>query len=166
MITNEGIEYMNDFKATRVRFSHTQHLPATADRIFPLLCPTREYEWIPMWECSLVYSESGYAEEGCVFTTNRAEDGDKDVWVISRHEPNKHIQFVRTNSLRTIKYDIRLNDNDDGTTLVSWEQQITGLNEDGNRFVSEMRESNFIDMVSMLEKLANHYLQTGTMMKQ
>ena len=157
---------MNHFKATRIRFRHTQHLQATPDRIFPLLCPTREYEWIPVWECFLVYSESGYAEEGCVFTTDRPEDGDKDVWVISRHEPNKYIQFVRTNSLRTIKYDIRLKDNNDGTTFVSWEQQITALNEDGNCFVSEMKESDFISMVSMLEKLANYYLETGTMLRQ
>lgn len=38
-----------------------------ASEIFPLLCPTREYDWIEGWECDLLYSESGIAEQDCIF---------------------------------------------------------------------------------------------------
>ena len=44
-------------------------VPATPDRVFPLLCPVREYEWIPGWECDVLHSVSGVAEEDCVFRT-------------------------------------------------------------------------------------------------
>lgn len=143
---------MKSFEAKHIRLAHTQHLKATPERIFPLLCPTREYDWIEMWQCQMIYSKSGYAEEGCVFSTDFPQDGGQDVWVISRHEPNELIQFVRVNPLRAIKYDISLKDNGDGTTTVLWEQIITALNVEGNKHVSDIKLDDFAKMVTMAEK--------------
>lgn len=53
------------------------------ERIFPLLCPVLEYDWVPGWECELVYTESGVAESGAVFRTERERDGGLDTWVVS-----------------------------------------------------------------------------------
>src|SRR5208283_1284485 len=44
-------------------------LHSTKDKVFPLLCPVREYEWFNDWKCTMVYSESGVAENNCVFYT-------------------------------------------------------------------------------------------------
>ena len=38
-------------------------VPATPERVFPLLCPVLEYRWIPTWQCELLHSDSGVAEE-------------------------------------------------------------------------------------------------------
>ena len=62
----------------RVQFSHPQLVKAKPEEIFPLLCPVREYDWIPEWDCTMVYSESGIAERGCVFQTDRESDGRPD----------------------------------------------------------------------------------------
>lgn len=48
----------------RKQFSRSQHVHASPEAIFPLLCPVREYDWIPGWDCRLVYTESGLAEAG------------------------------------------------------------------------------------------------------
>ena len=40
------------------------HFDAPPDRVFPLLCPVREYDWIDGWECRMVYAETGVAELG------------------------------------------------------------------------------------------------------
>ena len=60
---------MNSFKACRVAHEYTQTNPASPEKVFPLLCPVREADWIPGWRYKLIYSESGVAELGCIFTT-------------------------------------------------------------------------------------------------
>lgn len=95
---------MSQRNSGRVERSYVQLLHARPDRVFPLLCPAREYEWIEPWQCDLVYSSSGVAEPHCVFTTRFPDDSSDEVWVISRYEPNRLIEFVRVNADRVICY--------------------------------------------------------------
>ena len=53
----------------RVTRTYTQRLTAAPARVFPLLCPVREADWIEGWDPISVWSESGVAEPDCVFTT-------------------------------------------------------------------------------------------------
>ena len=41
---------MSEFKAKKMTRRFTQQFVGTPERVFPLLCPTREYEWIEPWE--------------------------------------------------------------------------------------------------------------------
>ena len=150
-----------NFIARRVRFTYRQEHKAPASRVFPLLCPTKEYEWIKTWKCNLIYSQSGYAEENCVFTTDFPEDGGRDAWVVINYIPNCSIQFIRVNNLRAIRYNIALKDNADGTSSSEWEQVITALNEEGNRFVDGLSQEKYTEEKKKLEAMLNHYLQTG-----
>lgn len=143
----------------RVHFSHPQHIQAEPEAIFPLLCPVREFDWIPVWDCELVYTESGLAEEGCVFQTDG--EGGTDTWVISRHEPLERVSFVRVNLLRVIRYDIYLEPNGDGSTTLRWEQEITALNEEGDRHVAALTQEDFSATIGKVEGMLAHYLKTG-----
>ena len=145
----------------RVRFAHDQTVSATPEAIFPLLCPVREHDWIPGWQCRLVYTASGAAEPGCVFQTDRPADGGLDTWVVSRHEPPARVAFVRVNALRTIHYDVRLASLPDGATRLRWEQEITALSPDGDRHVAALREQDFVATIEALEAMLEHYLRTG-----
>ncbi len=144
---------------TRVHFQATQHVQADPEAIFPLLCPVREFDWIPSWECELVYTESGLAEEGCVFQTAGA--GGVDTWVISRYQPLERVSFVRVDSLRTIRYDIYLEPEVDGSTTLRWQQEITALNEDGDRHVAAQSQEEFAATIAKVEGMLGHYLKTG-----
>jgi Polyketide cyclase / dehydrase and lipid transport len=146
---------------TRVRFQATQHVDAAPEAVFPLLCPVRELDWIPAWECEVIFTESGLAEEGCVFQTDTPDGGGLDTWVVSRYEPPRRISFVRVNRLRTLRYDIRLEPGGDGSTTLCWEQEITALNDDGDRHVASLRPEDFATMVATGERLLEHYLKTG-----
>ena len=150
-----------NFIARRVRFTYRQDHNAPASKVFPLLCPTKEYDWIKTWKCNLIYSQSGYAEENCVFTTNFPEDGGQETWIVINYQPNDSIQFIRVNDLRVIRYNITLKDNADGTSSSEWEQVITGLNEEGNRFVGGLSQEKYAEEKKKLETMLNHYLQTG-----
>jgi len=155
----------HSFEGVRVVFTATQTCSAPPEKVFPLLCPVREYDYIPSWACDVVFLESGFAEIGGVFTTEVPGGGERrDVWVISRYEPDHAIDFVRVSELRAMLYRIRLHRTAEGGTTVGWEQILTGLSEDGNRHVEASSQNDFTAMIGRLEKWMQHYLDTGGMM--
>jgi hypothetical protein len=155
----------NGFTAVRCVNTAVQHLNAPPHKVFPLLCPVREYEWIESWECRLIYSDSGFAEDNCIFTTRFPSQGDEEVWVVSRYEKDREIHFVRVNDLRVIRFFITLTDNGDGTTTAVWKHVATGLNERGNDWVRNCTDAAFQQTVQSREKMLNHFLATGEMLR-
>jgi len=152
------------FKGSRVIFTLTQEYTASIEEVFPLLCPVREYEYLP--DCDLVYLATDYIEEAGIFITEFPQDGDdKDVWVVSQYIPNKSIQFVRVNTLRVIIYNIEVRSQEYAGVSLFWEQIITGLNPEGNKFVESLREEGFVGMMDGMEKLLQYYLDTGAAME-
>jgi hypothetical protein len=152
------------FKARRLVVSCNQLLNFKPDKVFPLLCPQREYEWIESWRGKIIYSESGFAELDCVFSTE--SDGNaREVWITDRYKENKRIQFIRFTPSRVIRYNITLTDNNDGTTTARWEQTITSLTEEGNSYIGNFSSSGYEKLIRALEKMLNHYLATGEMLK-
>jgi len=140
-------------------------LRGSPEQLFPLLCPTREYDWIETWQCEMVYSDSGFAELGCIFKTSFPTDGPEDTWVVSRYEKPVLIEFVRVNPLRVICYTITLRRADNGGTEADWVQVITGIGEAGNQFVRDMDDEGFNTRMAMVEKMLEHYLMTGAMLR-
>lgn len=73
---------------------YRQTLEGSRNEIFPLLCPVREKEWLQGWDYQMIYSESGFAEKGCVFETNN--DYGSYHWVVTEHDQAGHrIQFIK-----------------------------------------------------------------------
>lgn len=149
------------FTGSRVRFMHTQVYRAALGDMFPLLCPVREYDYLPQWQCRIVRLDSGLIEEGGVFTT---EDGG-DVWVVARYIPNESIRFIRVNAWRTMSYSIDVQPAPPGEVRLRWEQVITGLNPEGNEQVAALQEVDFVRMLDELQRLLQHYLDTSPMLR-
>lgn len=152
------------FKGRKRILSCKQELLSTPDRIFPLLCPVREYDWIAPWSCDLVFSESGFAESDCVFITDFPDDV-KETWIVDRYEPDRLIQFIRLSESRLIRHSIELKDNYDGTTTANWTQTIVSLNDEGNIFIENLKENDFKSEIKTLEKMLNHYIRTNKMLE-
>ncbi len=144
---------------------HTILLEGDPEVVFPLLCPVREYEWIEPWKCDMVYSVSGFAEQDCIFQTDFPQDGPKDTWVVCRYEKPKLLEFVRVNGIRAIRYTISLRRIGEGKTESEWQQVITGLNAEGDRFVESLSDEEFKHRVQRIEQMLNHYLTTGQMLR-
>lgn len=141
--------------------SETMHLKYPRDDIWPLLCPVREYDWIPGWECRIVHTESGTNELGCVFQTDFPLDGPTDTWVTSVFEPPSRLEFIRTNSMRVIRYSIEL-EIIDGATQLQWSQRIIPLCLEGVE-LAEAKIDSFSSQIAGLQLMMKHYLDTGTM---
>ena len=149
------------FQSKRIQHVYSHTLDANASQIFPLLCPVREYDWIDGWACDMVYSNSGVAENNCIFTTDFPEEG-KEVWVITRYEKNRAIEFVRVSQEMTAtKLDISLLEAEDrGTTLV-WTYTTTGLSHSGNERLEAKTKAAFQGKMAHLDAMLRHFLETG-----
>lgn len=157
---------MSEFRARRVARTVTHELCAPAANVFPLLCPTREYDWIDGWSCELIYSESGFAENLCVFRTNIHGDGER-TWVVSHYDPvNFAIGFVVLAGGSLVhKLEVALSDRGDGTSNAVWTNVATALDDSGNALVDAFTEEMYAARIKALEAALNHYLRTGTMLR-
>lgn len=154
---------MAEFKGKTLTVSACMHFNFPARDIWPLLCPVREYDWIEVWDCKMMHTESGYNELGCVFRTNFPTEGDAETWVTSRFDPMKRLEFVRVNSWRAIRLVVNLSEQDNATRL-TWTQYVTALNEQGNEYITAKPEV-YATQMAMLEKMLAHYLKTGHTLK-
>jgi len=122
-------------RANAVRAVHTyeMRLRARPEAVFPLLCPVREHEWVDGWQARVVFSDSGFAEAGCVFTTALPGDAER-VWTVSRYEPPHAIGFVVVASgLHVMTLEIRLRPGEDAdSTVAGWTYVFTSLSEAGD----------------------------------
>jgi hypothetical protein len=152
----------NGFQATRrvARYAHT--VPFPAGKVFPLLCPVREYDWIDGWQCEVVYTESGTAENNCIFVTEFPDSG-RQVWNVSRYEPDMRIEFVMIGADLASRLNIQLTESGGETTL-RWERIFTGLTPEGNRLAALHDEEWMQTLGDRLHDMMGHYLSTGRML--
>ncbi len=151
------------FKAKRVTRSYCQTIHATPEVIFSLLCPVKEKEWLDGWQYTMIYSESGYAEEGCVFLSH--QEGEKDtIWLITERDvENKNISFARiTPGSRAAKLTISVKGNrNEAGSKVHITYTFTALSEEGNHFIDNFTEEAFNSAMKFWERSMNYYLDTG-----
>ena len=154
------------FTGIHVAKTYIMTVPVPREKAFPLLCPTREYEWLPHWKCQIIHSESGMAELGCVFTTEVPERG-QATWILTRHEPPSRVQYtVFLFGSHVWTLDIELASMDAGQCRLTWRHAFTGLTPSGNQFLSEYTDERHRMLLGHIEKSLIHFLRTGCMLKE
>ena len=147
-------------KPAKAKRSYIQKLVASASKVFPLLCPVRELEWVPGWSLDAAFSESGVAEEDCVFVT--CEEKNKATWMITRHEPsNFFVEMVKilpdqtASKLRILLTDTGSNSCD---ALVSYTHVATS--EKGKEFVESFTQDYYETFMKSWETELNKFLKS------
>jgi hypothetical protein len=156
---------MQNRQFARKLIHHEARIDAPVERVFPLLCPVREYEWIDGWSCELIYSESGFAEIGAVFTTGFRAEG-FSVWAVSRYEPNRAIEFVvifPESHVMTIA--LSLESIDVAQTKLTWKCAYTSLVAH-NAFVDGVNQDAFDHHQAFFDRALEHYCKTGKMLRR
>lgn len=144
----------------RILRSYSKKLPTPTETVFPLLCPVREYDWIPAWKCEVIYAQSGYAELGCVFTTDFKDHFGPETWVVCTYEKNRQIGFVKTGKHTTTRYSVSLEANQTGS-IIKWEQEITSLDKRGDLLLDYITESVYNEKMKHINKHLEYYLVHG-----
>lgn len=140
---------------------YTQHLVAEPARVFPLLCPVREADWIEGWVPLSVISASGVAEADCVFITPASPHN--AIWYITRHEPeNGFVEMLKiTPQLTACRLSIQLRPVPAGAEAdITYTH--TSLGPDGDAFVDSFTEAHYRQFMQDWEKRINHYLTHGS----
>jgi hypothetical protein len=153
-----------EFQGKRVTHQYTQNNVAPPEKVFPLLCPVREADWVPGWRYRLIYSESGVAECGCIFITPN-EDGTEITWVVTDYDPASfRIAFVWVNpGSVAAQISISLSRRAEvlGHTSALIRYIYTGLSTAGNLDIERYDQAWFQRKMQSWEAAINHYLQTG-----
>ena len=150
------------FSPERMTREYQQTIHTTPEKIFPLLCPVREADWLDGWQYNMLYSKSGLVEEGAVFSTP-CEGEEDTVWVVTKHDPKTYlIEFVRfTHRSRTCVLKIAVKSKDGNSSYVDVSYTYTGITPEGNDFLNHFTEDAFLGAVIFWEKSMNYFLETG-----
>ncbi|NVM34220.1 MAG: hypothetical protein HWN81_01410 [Candidatus Lokiarchaeota archaeon] len=135
----------------------------TPENIFPLLCPTREADWIPGWDSELIYTKSGYAEDKCVFRTNKSNSAGEGLWTFTGFKLNEYIEFVRFQQDMLLHCKISLAQNEDGTTTATWKTITTALSEKGNKEIEKISDDK---QHTPIIHVMDYYLKNGKMISK
>jgi hypothetical protein len=156
-----------EFQGKRIAHEYTQTNDATPERIFPLLCPVREAEWVPGWSYSLIYSRSGVAEQGCVFTTPNV-DGSETTWMVTDYNPAKtSIAFSWVHpGVMAAEIRIVLAAEPASKTSARICYSYTGLSLEGNHEIESYDRQWFEQKMQGWEAAINHYLLTGKKIRE
>lgn len=150
------------FSARRTIRTYRQTINAAPEKVFPLICPVREAEWLDGWQYAMIYSESGLVEEGAVFSTPHAGEANT-VWIVTMHDPGKRqVEFVRfTHASRICVLRIAVSAKTENSSFVDISYTYTATAPEGNAFVESLTEAVFVEAVSFWEKSMNYFLATG-----
>lgn len=158
---------MNTPHAKRVERIASFDLKADPERVFPLLCPVREYDWIAEWSCELVYAASGRIEPGCVFTTQPPGLPEKEVWVVAAHDRlRRRVAFIRFLPGHCVtRMDIFLENSGESGTRITCAKVFTSLGPAGDALLERFTPEDHEAWLRGLGVKLDHYLATGTMLR-
>ena len=135
----------------RLTRRYRQTLHAAPARVFPLLCPEREKEWLPGWEARMIHSESGVAEPGAIFAS-RDGDGSEIVWFTVAHEAPRHVRFVRWHPAGLlVDIELGLSSPAPDTTWLAVRYTYTATSPDGARRIAAMTAEQWQDQMTYWE---------------
>jgi hypothetical protein len=152
-------------KPRRIKHSFTQSINGTPEQVFPLLCPVREADWIPGWTTDWVISNSGVAEQNCVFQTptRPGSEGAASIWVITHHDSEAYEveMFKVTPGFTVGKLQISLFANGRNVTNATITYEFTSLGPLGDAYLETFTEQWYKKFMQVWERQMNYYLETG-----
>jgi hypothetical protein len=143
----------------RIVRTYSHELAATPDEVFPLLCPVREYDWLPYWKCEMIHSDSGIAELDCIFKTALPEEPEA-VWTCSRYEPNQAIEYIVFSRGLIHHLSIRLSEPVAGRTRLQWRRVYSAFAPDTEASLTNFIESRLGQINGILTTGLEQYLGT------
>jgi hypothetical protein len=148
---------MTPVLSPRVTRSFVQHIQASPEEVFPLLCPELEKAWLPGWDYRMIHSASGVAERGAVFETRHDKGATK--WIVVEHEPSRRVAFARWQPDGLVVHiQIMLGRHVDGTTAVCIEYTSTPTDDAARAILAASSADEWRDNMAHWEGSMNAWL--------
>jgi hypothetical protein len=135
------------------------NIRASLEEVFPLLCPKREEEWIPGWECETLWSQSGYNEEGAIFRTTKPY-GTELYWNTLEYDLQKKVvDFLISAPHRFMfRFRIDVKATEEGFLTIFFSQTFTSVSEEGEGLLNQYRTEDFAGRLGSLGELMSQFL--------
>lgn len=135
---------------------------APADRVFPLICPVREKEWMESWNPGVVYSQSGLVEPECVFTS--ADENGETIWIVVDHDAETRVvEMVRTTpGFTACILDVAVEPVSEAECRVAVTYSHTALSAAGEAFVDAFSDEAYAEVMAQWKRALDHYLAHGS----
>ena len=148
-------------KPNRKKHSYEQHLVASPEKVFPLLCPVMEEKWVPGWRTEKVFTKTGVVENDCMFIT--PSESQNSIWIVTKHDPiTFQLEMYKVTPEHTIsKLEISLSGEGNNATKAKISYEITAIGSVGEQFLMEFTNKWYVNFMEDWEKEMNHYLSTG-----
>ena len=135
-----------------------QHIHASPEEVFPLLCPELEKAWLPGWDYRMIHSVSGVAERGAVFETPHSMG--TTTWVVTHHEPVRRVAFARWQpDGLVVNIEISMGRHHDGTTAVCIENTSTPTEESSRAILAKATEQEWLANMAKWEGSMNAWFE-------
>lgn len=163
VLSDKAVEEMkkNGPQYQRKVLTNRRTFTCTPELLFSLLCPTTEYDWIDGWHCEMIYSKSHYHESNAMFRTSFFQM--EELFVVTRFEPSKAIEFVRFSEHLTIKLEVAICDNLNGTCTGNWTIVATAVSSEGNNILSRIDSKN--EPIAILIDALEYYINNNEIKK-
>jgi hypothetical protein len=108
--------------------------------------------------CTLIYTDSGIAEEACVFETDTPEEG-KSLWICSHYDAeNTEITYIKhVIGKAVIKWDMHVRNTADGSTI-DMVYNATSLGKEGIEFVRKLDEWGLETLLKSIQRDINTFV--------
>ncbi|MGD2271916.1 MAG: hypothetical protein PVI06_16050 [Desulfobacterales bacterium] len=148
-------------RPVRIKRTYTQTVVTTPEKVFHLLCPVREVDWVKDWDPELVISESGYVEKDCVFIM--PDRPQNSIWVVTEWNPEEYyVEFLKVTPGFSVGYiEIRLREAEGNRTHARISYEYTALSKAGEDFVANFTQESYDAFMKEWELALNHYLVNG-----
>ncbi len=135
---------------------------ATIEEVFPLLCPKKEEDWIPGWQCETIWSHSGYNEDGAIFRTTKPY-GTELYWNTVRYDIRERlVEFlIVAPGLFMFRFRIDVQPEADGELTLHFAQTFTSISADGSEFLQRYAGDNYADRLATLQNHLTAYLHAN-----
>ena len=152
---------MEIVKPNSVKRSYTQTINSSPNKVFPLLCPVREKDWVHGWDPELVITNSGFAEKDSIFVTKHGSEN--NYWIITCHDPVNYVieMLIISPEITVGKLEIKLHKKEDNKTKADISYTYTSLSSRGDEFVKNYTEEKYVDFMKTWEEEINYYLLKG-----
>lgn len=147
------------FKSIQYMRSGTIRCKGSIREVFPLLCPKREEEWIPGWECETIWSGTGYNEEGAIFRTTKPYETELYWSTLQYDVRDRIVDFLITAPhLYVLRFKISISSPRDGNLEIVFKQVFTSISEDGGILIERYQREDYDAKLKNLETYLNDHL--------
>ncbi len=161
------MEHFEQTTSLRKCFDYQQEHPFPAARVFPLLCPERQKEWLDGWDYKMIYSKSGLIEKDCVFVTPHNGNG-QDTWMVTAYSiSDRYIEYViLCDQEYALKIQIQVASLSGGSSSTYINYTFTSLNEKRAEFIETYYEVFFEKSMKKWEESLNYYLANNQVLRR